>query len=173
MIRSHWTRPASVFFHWKKPTVTAISTGSRMYQYPVTRFEAPTVILVSSGRVASSPGVSAAISSKTPAKTGTMKATTASITTSASANTKLGYSIAARIWRLRASSFSRWKATRSSTSSSLPEPSPERTIERNSWSNTFGWRSIASATELPASTSLRRPTIASFSLSSSVWSSSV
>ncbi len=36
-----------------------------------------------------------------------------------------------------------------------------------------GLRSIESATELPASTSLRRSTIAAVIFSSSVWSSSV
>ncbi len=125
------------------------------------------------GSSAVSPGWSAASSSKTPMKTGTMKATTASMITTATANTKAGYIRAERIWRLSASIFSRWKAMRSSASSSRPEVSPERTIERNSWSKISGCRSIESASELPASTSWRILRIASDRRSSSVWSSSV
>ena len=59
-----------------------------------------------------------------PTKTGTMKATTTVITTIASAKTTAGYIIADFTWRLSASSFSSWNATRSSASSSRPEPSP-------------------------------------------------
>ena len=102
-----------------------------------------------------------------------MKATIASRMTNARTKTKAGYIIAERIWRFRASSFSRWKAIRSSASSRRPEPSPERTIERKSVLKTLGRRSIASASELPASTSWRTLLMASASRSSSVWSSSV
>ena len=119
------------------------------------------MIWVRSGSSALSPGFSAAISSKMPTKTGTMKATTAIMIRTATTSTKAGYIIAERTWRRRASSFSSWKATRSSASSRRPEPSPERTIARKSVSKTCGWRSIASASELPASTSWRTPVIAS------------
>ena len=66
------------------------------------------MIWVSSGSSALSPGVSAAISSKIPAKTGTMNVTTASITMIAKTKTKIGYIMAERICRRRASSFSSW-----------------------------------------------------------------
>ena len=102
-----------------------------------------------------------------------MKETTAIRMTNASAITNIGYIIAERIWRRRASSFSKWKATRSIASSRRPEPSPERTIERKRLLKTSGRRSIASASELPASTSWRRPPRADLIVSSSVWSSSV
>ena len=94
--------------------------------------EIPTVIWVMKGSSELSPGLSEAMSSKTPTKIGTMKPTITSRITTASPNTKAGYIIAERIWRFSASIFSSWKATRSSASSRRPEPSPERTIERKS-----------------------------------------
>jgi hypothetical protein len=139
----------------------------------VTTLEIAMVIWVRNGSSADSPGVSEAISLKIPAKTGTMNATTTSITTTAAEKMKAGYIIAERICRLRASIFSSWKATRSSASSRRPELSPERTMERKRGSKICGRRSIASAIDVPASTSWRRPAIASRSRSSSVWSSSV
>ena len=52
-----------------------------MYQLPVTKSETPTVIWVISGSSVLSPGFSLEISSKMPTKTGTMKATTTTMTT--------------------------------------------------------------------------------------------
>ena len=69
-------------------------------------FDRVTVIWVMKGRSALSPGVSDASSSKIPANTGTMNATTAVITITANVKTSAGYMSAARICRRRASSFS-------------------------------------------------------------------
>ncbi len=68
-----------------------------MYQEPVIRSETVTVIWVMNGSAALSPGVSEASSSKMPAKTGTMKATTAVMTITAKVKTRAGYMSAARI----------------------------------------------------------------------------
>ena len=87
------------------------------------------MILVISGSVASLP-FSSASSSKMPTKTGTMKITTASITSSATPKITAGYIIADFTWRRSASSFSSWAATRSSESSKRPAPSPALTIDR-------------------------------------------
>ena len=147
--------------------------GTQMNQKSLTKFEIPIVIWVIVGRSADSPGWSATASLKALAKTGTMKMTTASMIRMAAVKMKAGYIIAERICRFRASIFSSWNATRSSASSRRPELSPERTMARKSVSKIWGRRSIASASELPASTSFRTPAIASLSRSSSVWSSSV
>ena len=101
-----------------------------MYHLPVMKSETLTTICVIIGSSADSPGVSAAISSKMPTKTGTMNATTATITRTARVKTTAGYIIAERTWRRRASRRSSWWATRSSASSRRPEPSPAATIER-------------------------------------------
>ena len=87
--------------------------------------------------------------------------------------TSAGYIIADLTWRLSASAFSTWKAIRSIASSRRPDCSPERTIARNRRSKTLGWRSIPCSRELPASTSPRRPAVASRICSSRVCSSSV
>ena len=84
-----------------------------------------------------------------------MKVTIASSTTTAKPKTSAGYISADLTWRRRASVFSTWKATRSSASSSRPDCSPERTMARKRRSKTFGWRSIACSSVLPASTSAR------------------
>ncbi len=136
-------------------------------------FDAPTQIWVGSGREELSPGLSAAISLKMPTKTGMMKATTATSTTTATTKTSAGYISAERTWRRSESAFSTWKAIRSSASSSRPDCSPERTIARKRRSKTFGWRSIAASSELPASTSSRTPATAARICSSSVCSSRV
>ena len=99
-----------------------------MYQEPVTAFETPTVIwvMIGSSAIRRSPSE---ISSKMPTKTGTTKATIATITTSATVKTIAGYIIADFTWRLRASSFSSWTRPLERLLEA-PEPSPARTIER-------------------------------------------
>src|SRR5919206_1192174 len=76
------------------------------------------------------------------------------------------------IWRRSESSFSSWSATRMSDSSSTPPVSPARVIATNSGEKTFGWRSSASDSGRPASTSLRTLTIVSASGLDSVCASS-
>ena len=127
--RSQATRPFSVFFQRTNTYASAAITGIRMYHEPVTASETPTVILVIAGSSELSP-FSCEISSKMPTKTGTTKATIATITTIATEKTIAGYIIADFTWRLSASSFSSWAATRSSACSSRPDPSPASTIER-------------------------------------------
>ncbi len=83
-----------------------------------------------------------------------------------------GYIIADFTWRRRESSFSSWSATRSSALSSMPPVSPARVIATNSGENVFGWRSSASESGRPASTSLRTPVIVSASSLFSVCASS-
>ena len=97
LIRSHWTRPRSVLFHWMKPKIPPTVSGTQMNQAPVIAFEIAIVNWVIIGSSADSFGFSEASSSKIPAKIGTMKATTAIVTTIASPRTKLGYIIAERI----------------------------------------------------------------------------
>jgi hypothetical protein len=166
--RSHVARPRSVFFHWKKPMKPAIDPGTQMNQQFLRKSENVTIAWVNFGRSEDSPGWSATASLKASAKIGTMKMTTATMISIATAKTKAGYMMAERIWRFRASSFSSWKAIRSSASSSRPELSPERTIARKRPSKIWGRLPIASASELPASTSWRMPAMASQSRSSSV-----
>ena len=91
-----------------------------MYHLPVMKSEIPTVIWVMNGSSFGADGFSEAISSKMPTKTGTMKATTTTITTAARTKTTAGYMSADLTWRRRASSFSSWNATRSSASSRRP-----------------------------------------------------
>ncbi len=110
---------------------------------------------------------------KTPTKTGITSTTIATSTTTAKPKTSAGYISADLTWRRSASVFSTWNAIRSRESSSRPDSSPERTIARKSLSKTFGWRSIACSSVLPASTSARSPAVASRIASSWVCSSSV
>src|SRR3954447_1449837 len=82
-IASHCGRPQEEVFHFLKPTTLPTASASRMYQRPVTMFEAATVILVIIGR-------SPPKSSKIFTKTGTMKAIRPSSTQSAKQSTTAG-----------------------------------------------------------------------------------
>ena len=133
--------------------------------------ETSTQTWVGPGSPEASLGCSAASSLKILTKTGMTKTTIATSTTSAKPKMSAGYISADLTWRRSVSAFSTWKAIRSSASSRRPDCSPERTIARKRRSKTFGWRSIACARELPASTSSLTPATASRIISSWVCSS--
>ena len=145
-----------------------------MYHLPVMKSETPTVIWVINGSSADSPGVSAAISSKMPTKTGTMNATTAAITRIASVkhdrrvHHRRAHLAAERVEPLELVGDAVERLLEAAGALARLAPSSGRADRRRRAATPS-----PAATELPASTSWRSATIAFFSISSSVWSSSV
>ena len=127
--RSQSRRPLSVRFQRTNTYAAPIRIGIRMYQAPVTASEAVTVICVGSGSGASAPVLLRDLLEDADEHRDD-EGDDGDHHQQRDEKTIAGYIIADWTWRLSASSFSSWIATRSSDCSSRPAPSPAATIER-------------------------------------------